>query len=214
MASYKIVNLIDTLNTDVEDNIKVVLNSFCSPYSKDIEDFLKTKAIEFAKQGWAQTHLVFAPYKGKNHFAGYFTLANKEFFISEHVFKSCSGRSKINSRLRKKLLKFGTRDNELKGYRITSPLIAQLGKNYNGDSNALLTGDELLKMACDKVRNVQHLVGGRFVYLECEDIQRLIDFYSKNGFVRFGKRLLEMSEKDLLSGKYLVQMLRDLKREN
>ena len=63
-------------------------------------------------------------------------------------------------------------------------------------------------MAIEKVKKVQNEVGGRFVYLECEDKPKLIDFYSQNGFVNFGKRYLDKDETDTLSGKYLIQMLR------
>mgnify|MGYP003314321168 CR=1 FL=1 len=38
--------------------------------------------------------------------------------------------------------------------------------------------------------------------------QPLIDFYSNNGFVNFGQRSLEQDEKDVLSGEYLIQMLK------
>ena len=88
------------------------------------------------------------------------------------------------------------------------PLIAQLGKNYANDYNKLITGDELLKMAIDKVKQIQINIGGKFVYVECEDIKYLIDFYASNGFINFGKRDLSSDEKDWIKGRYLVQMLK------
>ena len=51
---------------------------------------------------------------------------------------------------------------------------------------------------------------GRYVFLECEDNKKLVDFYSSNGFVCFGKRNLEKDERDKNKGQYLLQMLRDL----
>lgn len=39
----------------------------------------------------------------------------------------------------------------------------------------------------------------------------MIDFYTSNGFVNFGKRNLDKDETDVMSGGYLVQMLRYLK---
>ena len=53
-------------------------------------------------------------------------------------------------------------------------------------------------------------LGGRFVYLECEDKPKLIDFYAENGFCEFDRRPLDRDETDL-SGDYLVQMLKYLK---
>ncbi len=64
-------------------------------------------------------------------------------------------------------------------------------------------------MAIDKVKEAQSIIGGRFVYLECEDNEKLIKFYEENGFVSFGKRQLDRDEVNI-SGKYLVQMLRYL----
>ncbi|HBF3466448.1 TPA: N-acetyltransferase, partial [Clostridioides difficile] len=55
-------------------------------------------------------------------------------------------------------------------------------------------------------------MGGKIVYLECEDKPKLIEFYKDNGFVDFGKRSLDKDETDSLDGDYLVQMLKYLKK--
>ena len=55
---------------------------------------------------------------------------------------------------------------------------------------------------------MQNIVGGKIIYLECEQKESLIDFYSRNGFVNFGLRALDRDETDKLSGESLVQMLR------
>jgi len=104
--------------------------------------------------------------------------------------------------------KFGQFDKTIQRYTISAPLIGQLGKNYANGYNKLITGDELLKLALDKVREMQTIVGGKIVYLECEQKESLIDFYSRNGFVNFGLRALDRDETDNLSGESLVQMLR------
>lgn len=93
------------------------------------------------------------------------------------------------------------------------PLIGQLGKNYYNEYNKLISGDVLLKMACDKIREAQEILGGRFVYLECEDKDKLKEFYEDNGFVCFGKRNLEKDERDKNSGEYLLQMMCDLSKK-
>ena len=94
---------------------------------------------------------------------------------------------------------------------MSAPLIAQLGKNFSNSYNILITGDELLKLACDTVREGQKAFGGKFVYLECEDKTKLTEFYGDNGFVNFNNRPLDKDEKDDLSGEYLVQMIKFLK---
>lgn len=106
------------------------------------------------------------------------------------------------------MAKFGQFDKAIQRYTISAPLIGQLGKNYANGYNKLITGDELLKLALDKVREMQNIVGGKIVYLECEQKQALLDFYAQNGFVNFGLRPLDGDETDKLSGGSLVQMLR------
>ena len=106
--------------------------------------------------------------------------------------------------------KFGTYDEGIKSYRISAPLIAQLGKNFTNEYNKLITGDELLKMACDLVAEVQLNIGGKIVYIECEDKPRLKDFYERNGFKIFSKRQLDKNDKEIMYGNYLLQLLRYL----
>lgn len=98
----------------------------------------------------------------------------------------------------------------MKRYILSAPLIGQLAKNYKYKCENLITGDELLKFACDKVKAIQGEIGGKVVYLECEDKQNLIQFYESNGFVCFGKRRLDKDELGLMEGEYLVQLLKYL----
>jgi len=53
-------------------------------------------------------------------------------------------------------------------------------------------------------------VGGKIVYLECEDKPKLKDFYTENGFVVFGERKLDRDEMDDFEDTYLIQMLKYL----
>ncbi len=141
-----------------------------------------------------------ASFRGTYVLAGYFTLANKIFCIDKQCLP--------NRKWRSRLSKFDQFDNEIQRYTISAPLIGQLGKNYANSYDKLITGDELLRLALDKVREMQNIVGGKIVYLECEQKDSLIDFYSRNGFVNLGLRSLDKDETDKLSGHYLVQMLR------
>lgn len=86
------------------------------------------------------------------------------------------------------------------------PLIGQLGKNYACGYDSLITGDELLKMACDRIRRMQLDMGGKLAYLECEDTPGLIRFYEENGFYRFGNRNLDKDEPG--QKRYLAQMIK------
>lgn len=200
MNSFIQINLKEMLSQIGEDKTKTILSDFYSFGNKDVEDFLRHKSIEFAKQGLAATHLVFTTHKEELKLVGYFTLANKTMSFY---------RKSLSKTLAKKVCKFAKYDTELRKYNLSTLLIAQLGKNYNDGYNKLITGNELLKMACDKVADIQLQIGGKVVYLECEDKPHLLRFYSRNGFVTFGKRELE-SDEDGLSGEYLIQMLKYL----
>lgn len=168
----------------------------------DVEYFLKHKAIEFAKQGLAQTHLIFVSYKGKVVLVGYFALANKGIVIKKKTIPSANWRRRIN--------RFAIQSELDDGYYVSAPLIGQLGKNFKDGSNKLIAGDELLNIATEMVREIQMNLGGKLVYLECEDKPQLLQFYDSNGFVNFGHRDLEKDERDRQSGQYLVQLLKYL----
>lgn len=201
MIGFNIVALKDMVEQLGEDKTKEILSDFSCPKNPDVEKFIRYKAIEFAKQNIAPTHLVFSSFKGEIRLIGYFTLTLKNFYISK---------SKLSKNLSRRISKFGIYEENIKGYYISAPLIAQLGKNFTDNLNELITGDELLKLACDRIRNIQSEIGGKITYLECEDKLKLVEFYESNGFVNFGKRYLDRDEKEDLSGQYLIQMLKYL----
>lgn len=198
MTGYKVTNLNIMLEELGEEQTTALLSKFSCPLNGDVEGFLHKKAIEFGRQGFSQTHLVLASYKGKWEIAGYFTLANKSIAIS---------RRKLSKTLLKKINRFAAFDQTTRTNYLSMPLIAQLGKNYAGGLDKLITGDALLRLACDKVKQVQLDLGGKFVYLECEDKPKLIDFYGSNGFCEFDRRTLDKDETGI-DGEYLVQMLK------
>lgn len=134
-------------------------------------------------------------------------MASKHFHID-----SSAKKNGISNTLKKRIAKFATYDQSLNKYILAAPLIGQFGKNFYDGYNKLITGDELLKIACDTVKEAQRIVGGKFVYLECEDIPKLVDFYTGNGFCNFGQRELDGDERGKFTGKYLIQMLKYLGR--
>lgn len=198
MTGYSLVNLVNFLDALGEERVKGFLSDFSCPMNPDVEYFLRAKAIEFSKRGFAQTHLVFASYRDKPVLVGYFSLASKYITVSGEA---------LTSKLRSRIKNFATFDSRIRCYCLSAPLIAQLGKNYSNNYNELITGDELLKMACEKVSRIQMDLGGRFAYLECEDKHKLIDFYRRNGFCEFDKRKLDKDETNL-DGEYLVQLIK------
>lgn len=201
MTGYKLINLKLMVDTVGEDTAKAVLSTFSCPLNRDVEGFLRIKAIDFAKQGFSQTHLVMASYREEPVLVGYFTLANKYITVSS---------KKLGNTQKKRLAKFSIFDNNLRAYCLSAPLIAQLGKNYANGYDKLISGDELLYLACRKVSTIQMDLGGKFAYLECEDKPCLVEFYKRNGFCAFDRRRLDKDETGL-DGDYLVQMLKYIK---
>ena len=50
---------LNTLETLGEDRVKSILANFSCEVNKDVEYFLRQKAVEFAKQGLSETQLVY-----------------------------------------------------------------------------------------------------------------------------------------------------------
>ena len=201
MTEIKLVNLNTLVEEIGEESAKQYLSLYSCPINPDVESFLRFKAIEFAKQGLSQTHIAMATFKKSPIMVGYFTLANKYITVSS---------KRLNSDLKRRLSKFTIYDNKIKSYCLSAPLIAQLGKNYTDGYNKLIDGNVLLEIACEKIKGIQFDLGGRFAYLECEEKQKLIEFYRENGFYEFDSRRLDRDETDL-EGTRLIQMLKYMK---
>ena len=189
-----VVNLQKLMAKRGEEQTRALFSGFSCPPNPDIEDFLKRNAIEFAKQGLSQTHLVFDFSADEQRFVGYFCLTNKPVSVNT---------SKFSATMRRQIEKFAVYDKRIQEHVLSAPLIAQLGKNYTNGANRLISGDELLALACDKVERILFDLGGKFVYLECADTPKLLDFYASNRFRVFSRRYLDAPE-----GEYLVQMLK------
>ena len=199
ISGYKVISLNDLVEQLGEERVDSILSSFSCPLNEDVEQFLRTKAKEFDKQSISRTHLVFTSYKKELVFIGYFTLANKYFSVDPKI---------LSSNLKRRVRKFSQFNSDLKRDIISAPLSAQLGKNFKNNYNELITGDELLQIACDEVAEVQLRIGGKIVYLECEDKPCLIEFYERNGFRKFSERQLDYDSSQVMKTEYLVQMLR------
>jgi len=203
MTGYLVLNLSQLIGDEAisDDEIKEYLNAYSCPMNKDIEVFLHQKAVEFQKQGISRTYLVLASYKKEYVLCGYFTLANKVLCVDkwENLDLSKSWRKRMN--------KFASFDRKAQRYTLPIPLIGQLGKNYTNGYNTLISGDELLTLALEKIGVIQDLIGGKVVFVECEPKDRLIEFYSRNGFVWFADRHLDRDETDI-DGERLAQMIR------
>ncbi len=192
------INLSELIDILGEDDTKSILSTFVCPLNKDVENFIKYKAIEFSKRDFSKTYLVFWETDDEKEKAlvGYYTIASKFIRVE---------RSAVNSKEARKLRDHGVFDENTNEYIVSAPLIAQLGKNYSEGNECLISGSDLLQLAIERVKRVQHEIGGKFVYLECEDEAKLLAFYTKNRFKVFGKRKLDRDETDI-KGHYLIQL--------
>ena len=93
-------------------------------------------------------------------------------------------------------------------YSLAAYLVAQLGKNFSNGINDMITGDQLLGLAIQKIKELQYMVGGMVVFLEAENEAKLLDFYEQqNGFKRFDTK----ATKSGVEGSHtLVQLLKVL----
>lgn len=201
-SSYNQINLTDILEAYGEEDTKRFLSCFSCPLNKDIQAFLKEKAIAFSQSGLAKTHLVYWQSEDmtETELVGYYSLAPKILSIK----KDAVSKTKYKS-----ISKFGVHNPYSNCCDIPSILIGQIGKNFSNGNETLISGTELLGLALEKVKEVQMESGGRYTYLECEDIPELKDFYTDNGFTEFGKRTLDKDETNI-NGNYLIQFIKKL----
>lgn len=208
-AGFAIINLRDILERpDGTALAEKIVSSFSCQYNADVDDFIHNKAIEFSKQNISSTYLVFASYKKEMLLVGYFSIANKSIHID-------TNRSKLSREIRKKLRVYGSTYDVANAniIEISCFLIGQLGKNYACGIDDLITGEELLAEACAIVRKLQRWSSGKFVYLECENTDRLIKFYEDNDFVKFGVRNFTIKEQKEHYPKQLVRLIKYLHNE-
>lgn len=198
MSEYLKINLIDFIKELGENRVISILSDFSSPKNQDIEFFLKQKAIEFSKKGLAQTQLIFYKNNEEICLVGYYAITNKTICIKKEA---------LSKTLAKRISKFATYDINNKSYTIPALLIGQLSKNYSNGNDALISGDELIELAFESIKEAQKIIGGKVVFLECEDEKKLIDFYTKHNFSTFGKRQLDRDEVEVINGRYLLQMI-------
>lgn len=203
MAEFIQIKLNDMISELGENETKSILSSFVCSKNKDVESFIRYRAIEFSKQYLSRTTLVYwkSDDEKEKYWVGYYTVSQKNI---------CVRKDSISNTMAKKMGRHGTFRPETREYVVPAPLIAQLGKNYADGNNYLISGSDLLQMATNKVREIQNEIGGRFVYLECEEKEKLLFFYKNNVFTPFGRRTLDRDETNL-DGEYLIQLLKYLR---
>lgn len=182
-SNYQAFNILDILEDEGEDEVKSILSEFSCPKNPEIEDFVRSKAIDFAKRKLSITYLVFNDDDGLvGDLAGIFTLTHKALEIKDEV---------LTNTARKTVQRYAKLDTGSGSYLVSAFLLAQFGKNYAAQNG--MAGNDLMDEALEMLKGVQHLIGGGVVYLDCENHQKLLSFYKNenNRFREFSSRFDE-----------------------
>ncbi len=172
---YSVINIRRYLNSDNpklgESRLLQVLPGFSCLRNPDVERFLKKSSVEFTKKNQSVTYLVFDI--SSMVLVGYFTLALKPLTVRGET---------VSNTVKKKLLRVSEWDEKSDTYTMSAYLIAQLGKNFTNGADKKITGEELLALAWDKIKEIQYLGGGVETFLEAENEEKLLSFYRDNRF--------------------------------
>lgn len=195
---YSVINIRRYLNSDNpklgESRLLQVLSGFSCLRNPDVERFLKKSSVEFTKKNQSVTYLVFDI--SSMVLVGYFTLALKPLTVRGET---------VSNTVKKKLLRVSEWDELSDTYTMSAYLIAQLGKNFTSGADQKITGEELLALAWDKIKEIQYLGGGVVTFLEAENEEKLLSFYRDNRFSQFDTR---QTASDTDEAHELVQLLR------
>ena len=171
-----------------------LLSGFSCPKNPDVERFLKKSAIEFTKKNQSVTYLVVSAEDVR--LLGYFTLALNPLTVRGET---------VSNTVKRKLLRISELDEKSDTYTMSAYLVAQLGKNFSESEGKDITGEELLKLAWDKIKEIQYLGGGMVTFLEAENEEKLLSFYRDNRFSQFDTR---QTVSDIDESHELVRLLR------
>ena len=179
LTDFKVVNIKQTLmeGKTGEDYLLRVFDNFCCPQNPDVEHFLLDQSIEFTKRNLSVSYLVIS--RAFKKMVGYFTLTIKPISVNA---------SNFSNTMRRKIERVSEVNEQTGEYILAAYLIAQLGKNFADGMNERITGAQLLDLALDKVRDAQFRLGGTVVFLEADNVDKLVAFYERNGFRRFAVR--------------------------
>lgn len=161
------VPLSDLIKEYEIEKVERYLSTFFCKKNKDVENFLKIRAIEYEKLNNSRTFLIVD--QENLNLVGYFTLALSSIDL---VDTKLSGRKKHR-------LRYGNSNKNL----IPGFLIGQLARNDSVSKDSF-EGSKILEYALYYLNKSHDIIGGKFVLIDC--CTKLVDFYTKNGFVEIG----------------------------
>ena len=157
--------MMEILPTEI---IKDIISNFSCEIDKDIETFLKEKALLFQEKNKAKIYFILNESSIREYkfdILGYFALSTKILHLPEELSKS----------QRKKIDGLYNSISETPTF-----LIGQIGKNDKNKNN--ISGKDIIKYAQQYLKSVSNMIGGRIILVELKNNQKLINFYINNGF--------------------------------
>lgn len=178
MSNYQVINILDMIESVGEDEVKSILSDFSCKRNPEIENFVRKNAVDFAKKKMSITYLVV---DDTESISAIFTLTHKAIEITN---------KNLSNTMRKRIQRHSRLDESTDSFNVSAFLIAQFGKSDTKTSEENISGNALMDFTFEVLTAVQHDIGGGLVYLECEDKEKLINFYSSepNQFFKFGER--------------------------
>ena len=176
------------------------LSCFSCPLNRDVEDYLKNpkRATNSSRMSSSVTYLVLDPQT--YGVLGYFTLMMKAYSVES---------KQLSSKNRRLVERFSEVDKQGK-FVVPVYLIAQLGKNFALPQERQIAGVDLLKLAIDRFSKVRGEIGGKLVMVEREaDSPKLLEFYTKNGFKSWTRRVNEKDGKKKVEFDQMFAVLND-----
>ena len=158
--SYDVTPLRILLSSYPEELVSKVLSGFSCKKDRDVESFLKEKAIVQEKKQISRTYLIFAV-GTRPELMAYFTVAISNMDVSD---------LQCDDKIRKKMnINRGLAQNYLLG---------QLGKRDDAEKGL---GEFAIEQAVDRILTANLNVGCRVIRVDCKT--SLLKYYTENGFV-------------------------------
>lgn len=162
-ALRELIELEECDEASLQEALSLFECAYMDDDSKDVSKFLESYAIQNEKKGETRTYLILddeAWEQGNVKIDGYFAIALKNIYFNKDTDKNILNEI------------FGEEKKSYPAY-----LIGQLAR---GASTAKGSGADYLKIALGYIASASDIVGGRFVYLDCNKNRRT--YYEKQGF--------------------------------
>lgn len=172
---YRTISLYDLQRQNIgKDVIKNILSDFYCPLNSDVEDFVHKKAYDFERVGLSRTYLIYAyPRKDEPVLVAIYSLGQSNVVVSED----------LNSNMKRKV--FGS--SYPIGRNVKTLLIGQLSKNYKNGNDQYITGDILMGLIFERIKEIHMLFPSVVTHIDCKNIPELKRYYERFGFMLFKK---------------------------